>query len=110
MKEIKAFVHRSRIGDVVHALRDAGYANLSVIDVKGMIRAIDPRERDFSLELGEMVVTEVKLELVCADDAAVEKAVAIIRKLGATAARPSGWIYVVPVERAIPILPPGKEA
>ncbi len=107
MKEIKAFVHRSRIADVVHALREAGYRDLSVIDVKGMLRAIDPQEREFSLELGELVVTEVKLELVCADDR-VDQAVALIRERGATGASPSGWIYVLPVEQAIPIAAPSR--
>ncbi len=102
MKEIKAFIHRSRIADVVHALREAGYRDLSVIDVKGMLKAVDPQEREFSLELGEKVITEVKLELVCDDDRA-DEAIRIIRTHGITTAPPSGWIYVIPIERAVVI-------
>ena len=39
MKEVKAFIHRNRIADVVHALKTAGFRNISVIDVKGMLKA-----------------------------------------------------------------------
>ena len=46
MKEIKAFVHRSRIADVVRALEKAGFRNLSVIDVKGMLKALDDKEQE----------------------------------------------------------------
>ena len=43
MKEIKAYIHRNRIADVVRALEQAGYRNLSIIDVKGMLKALDSR-------------------------------------------------------------------
>ncbi len=51
MKEIKAFVHRNRIADVVRALGAAGFDNLSVISwrVKGMLQALDTKERKYSL-------------------------------------------------------------
>jgi len=39
MKEIKAFIHRNRVADVVRILGAAGFRNLSVIDVKGMLKA-----------------------------------------------------------------------
>jgi nitrogen regulatory protein P-II 1 len=41
MKEIKAFIHRNRIADIVHALKAAEFGNISVIDVKGMLKALD---------------------------------------------------------------------
>ena len=37
MKETKAFIHRNRAADVIRALQGAGYGNLSVVDVKGML-------------------------------------------------------------------------
>ncbi len=102
MKEIKAFVHRNRIADVIHALRDAGFGHLSVVDVLGMLRALDPGEARYSMELGERVTAEVKLELVC-EDGRVEEAVRLIRENARTGQRPSGWIYIYDVAAAHPI-------
>lgn len=102
MKEIKAFIHRNRTADVVRELGRAGFRNLSIIDVKGMLRALDARERDYSLEIGEEVITEVKLELVC-DDAQVTQAVDIIRANARTGRPEAGWIYVSEVQSAFPI-------
>lgn len=65
MKEIKAYIHRNRVADVVRALRHAGFHNLSIIDVKGLLKALDSQEQDYSIEIGDEVITEVKLELVC---------------------------------------------
>ncbi len=97
MKEIKAFVHRNRVADVVHALNEAGFCNancnLSVIDVKGTLDALDSQERDYSLELGEAIITEVKLELVCADERA-DTAVQLIRDNARTGQARAGWVFV----------------
>ena len=59
MKEIKAFIHRNRAADVVRALRGAGYTNLSVVDVKGMLAALDEQERNYSIELGAEMCKEL---------------------------------------------------
>jgi len=103
MKEIKAFVHRNRIADVVHALKLAGFQDISVIDVKGMLKALDAQEQDYSIEIGEKVITEVKLELVCNTER-VDDAVRIIRENGRTGQRSAGWIYVSDIEAAFQIL------
>lgn len=34
MKQIKAFVHRNRVSDLIHALEAAGFQRLSLFDVK----------------------------------------------------------------------------
>ena len=97
MKEIKAFIHRNRVGDVIHALKEAGFndenCHLSVIDVKGMLEALDSQERDYSLELGETVITEVKLELVCADERAYEAA-QLIQDNARTGQTQAGWVFI----------------
>jgi nitrogen regulatory protein P-II 1 len=93
MKEIKAFIHRNRAADVIRALKGAGYGNLSVVDVKGMLAALDERERDYSIELGEETITEVKLELVC-EDGRADEAVRLIRENGRTGQPEAGWVYV----------------
>lgn len=106
MKEIKAFVHRNRVADIVHALRNAdfcsGVCNLSVVDVTGTLQALDTQEQSFSLELGQEAITEVKLELVCEDDRA-DEAVRIIRENGRTGQKTAGWVYVIDIGAAYPI-------
>ena len=108
MKEIKAFIHRSRVADIVHALHNAGFCrgvgNLSVVDVTGTLQALDAREQGFSLELGLEAITEVKLELVCADDRA-DEAVRIIRRKGRTGQKIAGWVYVNDLGSIYPIDP-----
>ncbi len=100
MKEIKAFLHRIRIADVIHALKTAGFEHFTVIDVKGTLPALDPMEQDYSLEIGERVTSEVKLELLCPDDE-VERAISVIRDHARTGRRVAGWIQVSPVERLV---------
>ena len=38
MKQIKAFVHRNRVSDLIHALAAAGFQRLSLFDVKGLLQ------------------------------------------------------------------------
>lgn len=102
MKEIKAFLHRNRVADVVHCLTAAGFRNISLIDVKGMLKAIDQQEQEYSIEIGEMVITEVKLELVCDSDQ-VNRAVDLIRKNGSTGQSNGGWVYVTSIDASFPI-------
>lgn len=102
MKEIKAYIHRNRIADVVHALRVAGFRDISVVDVRGMLKALDTQEQEYSIEIGNKVVTEVKLELVC-DAKQVDDAVKTIRKNGRTGQPNAGWIYVTSIDAAYEI-------
>jgi len=102
MREIKAFIHRNRVADVVHALTAAGFRNISLIDVKGMLKALNEQEQEYSIELGEMVVTEVKLELVCHSDQ-IDEAVALILQNGRTGQPNAGWIHVTGIDASYPI-------
>ncbi len=102
MKQIKAFIHRNRIADVVGALRGKGFNHLSIVDVKGMLEALDEKERDYSIELGIEAIIEVKLELIC-EDHCIEEVVAIIREKARTGQSNAGWIYVFDVKQAFPI-------
>ena len=77
MKEIKAFIHRNRISDVVRALKQAGHKYISVVDVLGMLKALDDQEQQYSVEIGTKVISEIKLELVC-DEQLVDAAIDII--------------------------------
>lgn len=109
MKEIKAFVHRNRIADVVRALEAAGYRGLSVIDVKGMLKALDQKEQEYSIEIGEKVITEIRLELVCEDSQAAEAA-RIIQQSADTGQAEAGWVYISDVEDMLPIGRRGSSA
>ncbi|MEQ8483954.1 MAG: P-II family nitrogen regulator [Pseudomonadales bacterium] len=102
-REIKAYVHRNRIGDVVDALYDAGFRHLTVIDVEGLLQALDSREQRYSVEIGKKVITEVKLELVCDDETRTAEAVAIIRDKGRTGQPSAGWIYVSEIRSSVEI-------
>lgn len=106
MKEIKAFIHRNRIADVLHALKNcafcAGRCNLSINDVTGTLQALDNKEQNYSIELGEDVITEVKLELICEDER-VDEAVELIRENARTGQALAGWIYTIDIANATPI-------
>jgi len=103
MKEIKAFIHRNRVADIVRALGAAGFRNLSVIDVKGMLKALDTNEQKYSIEIGSEVITEMKLELVCDDENRTAEAVRIIQEHGQTGQPEAGWIYISEIQAAVPI-------
>ncbi len=102
-KEIKAYIHRNRIGDVVGALSEAGFSNLSVIDVQGLLKAMDSQEQTYSVELGTKIITEVKLELVCESDNQVAEAVALIREHARTGQPDAGWIHISDIQSSIRI-------
>ncbi|GAB3005146.1 hypothetical protein GCM10010960_19140 [Arenimonas maotaiensis] len=102
MKQLKAFVHRNRMGDIVHALDAAGFTRLSLFDVKGMLQALSTREQEYSVELGEKMINEVQMELFCEDDE-VEAAIAIFSKVARTGKPDAGWIYVSEIGQSIRI-------
>lgn len=110
MKEIKAYIHRTRVADVVSALKSSsawernqgGDHNLTMYMVKGSLVRLDDSERRYSVDLGDEVVDEYKLELHCAGEH-VDELVNVIRTAGRTGQANAGWIYVVDITNAIPI-------
>ena len=103
VREIKAYISRNRIADVVNALYNAGFKNLSVIDVEGLLKALDSREQRYSVEIGRKVITEVKLEMVCEDETRTAEAVDLIRSHAKTGQPSAGWIYVTKIQSAVEI-------
>ena len=111
MKEIKAYVHRGRVADVIAALkaspawgnaRQAGQHNLAVYLVKGSLMPLDDEERHYSLDLGDEVVNEYKLELLC-EDGDVDALALTIADAARTGQAQAGWITVSDIVRAIPV-------
>ena len=109
MKEIKAYVHRSRVAQVIEAVQstqawrsrqgDAGQHNLTVYGVHGFLAPVDEAERHYSMDLGQEVVHEFKLELHC-EDGDVAELTAAIRAAARTGQARAGWIVVVDIGSA----------
>ena len=110
MKEIKAYIHRSRIADVISALKESaswsapesGEHNLTAYMVKGSLIPFDEGERRYSVDLGDEVIDEYKLELHCADSQ-VEELVKIIVASARTGQANSGWVYILDIVSAVPV-------
>jgi nitrogen regulatory protein P-II 1 len=102
MKLVKAFLHHVRTPKVVQALADAGYDNITLQDVKGMLKPITEDESDFTRDSSALVISEARLSIVVADDK-VDEVTQIIRRTGRIGPHVSGWIYVSPVELVLPI-------
>jgi len=102
MKLIKAFIHHVRTAAVVQALADAGYRNITLQDVKGMLKPVSDREQQYSSEAGALVTSETRLSLVCEDDQ-VDEVTNLIRGVARIGPSVSGWVYVSPVDRVLPI-------
>lgn len=102
-REVKAFVHRSRVADVINALNSAGFRNITVVDVQGTLKAINDHGERYSVEIGQKVVQEVKLELVCDNETRVAEAVQAIRNNAKTGRPSAGWIFVTEIQSAIEI-------
>lgn len=101
MKQITTFVHHVRSATIIDALRDAGHKNVSLLDVKGTLKPFSESELAFTSEAG-VVISEVQISLVC-EDAAVDTVTNIIRRVGHIGTNISGWVYVSPIEQALPI-------
>lgn len=108
MKQIKAFVHRNRVSDLIHALEAAGFQRLALFDVKGLLRALSAREQEYSVEFGDKVINEVQMELFC-EDGDVARAVEIFQRMGRTGRTDAGWVYVSNIEQTIAIGDANKE-
>lgn len=108
MKQIKAFVHHIRSAAVVDALRDAGFMNVTLLNVKGTLKPLSESEQAYSSEVGVVIISEVRVSLVC-DDTEVDLATDTIRQAGRIGPNTSGWVYVSPIEQALPIGGPDVE-
>lgn len=112
MKEIKGFIRQYRIANVLQALRDSGlrqpsvagtgYHNITVCKVQRPLTSEDPSQQHYSMELAHLMVTEYKLELVCADDS-VDALMDLIARAAHTGQPEAGWIFVSDIQHAVEI-------
>lgn len=106
MKLIKAFIHNVRAHDVVQALADAGYRNITMQSVQGVLKPITESEITFSIEAVALVISETRLSLVV-EDSEVNAVTSIIQTVGQIGKGISGYVYVSPVDQVLAI---GKAA
>ena len=102
MKEIKAYVRRSAIREVVDALEQAGFSCMSVFDVPGLGLLADPSSSKYSTEFVKPYSTVVKIEMACKNEDA-DRAVEIIKQNAQTQHPGDGIILVSPIERSVKI-------
>ena len=107
MKEVRAYVHRMRVADVIAAIKDTpafsgGRRNIALYVVKGMLTPLGKQEQHYSLEVGDEIINEYKIEVLC-EDVEADQIVDAMQRAGRTGQYIAGWITVSDVERAIPI-------
>ncbi len=102
MKKIEAFLHYVCTADVVRALRDVGYHNITIQDVKGKLILLNEFKQGYLTKSGTALISEVHLTLIC-QDAEVDAVTTIIRAAGHIGARALGWVYISPVEPALAV-------
>lgn len=106
MKEIKAYVRRSKVNPVVEALLQAGAPGITVVEIHPVGNGYEPSY--FDLRSEEDVIRRyrlnevVKVELVCADRD-LEPLLQTLLQGAKTGARGDGMIFVSEVSRAIRI-------
>lgn len=102
MKELRAYVHRDRVADVVAALKESAAwggqggdsrHNLAAYIVRSVVAASQGSDRRYSADLGDEIVNEYKLELICPDEE-VEDLVRVISAAALTGSSLGGWITV----------------
>ena len=102
-------MHRSRIADVIAALKGRPPGARAVAGAttwrstsSGSLLPLDGGEQHYSMDLGDEVVSEYKLELLC-EDGEVEPLKAALLAAARYHQAVAGWITVIDVVSATPI-------
>ena len=105
MKEIRAYIRRYDIDEVIEQLRAAGAPGVSVIEIHPVGYGYEPNA--FEPHAARLVqryrhLAVVKLEIICADNQA-ERLVRVIQAQCRTGGRGDGMIFVSSIAEAIRI-------
>lgn len=106
MREVKAFIRRTRTNDVVKALRRSDFKSMTITEVEGTGRFTRP-DSEPSLKFPVTHSKMSKLELVCKREDTTT-IVQIISEVGGTGEKGDGIIYVSEVEQIFKVRT-GKE-
>ena len=102
MKKVEAIIRPGRLEDLHSELQDAGFAGITVTEVRGYGRQKGHKEIYRGSEYNLEFVPKVKVELICKDES-VDTAVGIIINTAKTGKIGDGKIFIIPVEDAIRI-------
>ncbi len=100
MKKIEAIIRPHKLDDVHHGLQEAGFAGLTVSEIKGYGRQKGHTEIYRGSEYQIEFVPKIKLELIL-PDSKLETAISIIINNSKTGEVGDGKIFILPVEEAI---------
>jgi nitrogen regulatory protein P-II 1 len=102
VKEIRAYVRQSRCQPVIEALAAAAHLDFSLLDVRGISQDLPKDAYQFSVQLGYVFTSMVKIELVCRDENA-DRLAEVVRQAAATGRKGDGRIVIAPVGETIRI-------
>ena len=107
VKDIKAYIQRWQVDNVVRALRKAGAPGISVVEIHPVGYGYEPNYFDQAFESEDVLkrysnLSVVKLEVICCD-ADADRLVQTIRQTACTQSRGDGRIFVSDVDRAVRI-------
>lgn len=107
MKEVKAYIRHQQVNQVIEALEQAGFTDMTLVDARGITAGLKPEDYHFSLELAEKYMNVVKLEIICQDQNAA-RIVELIKTTAHTGRKGDGLVIVTPVEHAVRIFTEGE--
>ncbi|NOY88399.1 MAG: P-II family nitrogen regulator [FCB group bacterium] len=102
MKEIKAYIRRSKMDEVIHGLKSIGVKAMSVITVEGIGALVNREESTLSIDYVTNYSLLYKIEIVCREQD-THTIVSQIQKLAHTGEGGDGVIFVSSVEHAVKI-------
>lgn len=102
MRELKVYLRKEKVDEVVHALRERGIATVNVTHVRALGAGADPEHVRISFETGTTYSEVAKLEVVCTADEA-DALVPVIVETARTGEPGDGFVFVTPVDRAVKI-------
>ncbi len=102
MKKIEAIIRPHKLEDLYTALQEAGFAGLTVSEVRGYGRQKGHTEIYRGSEYNLEFVPKVRVEIVCKTNMC-EQAISIILETCKTGKIGDGKIFVSPIEDAIRI-------
>ncbi len=102
MKKIEAIIRPFKLDDIHNALLEAGFAGLTVTEVRGYGRQRGHKEIYRGSEYNIEFVPKLKIELVC-EESKLETAISMIINSSKTGEVGDGKIFVLNVEETIRI-------
>lgn len=106
-KEIKAYIQRWQVDNVVCALQKADAPGISIVEIHPVGHGYEPNYFDPAYESEDIMkrysnLSVVKLEVVCREED-TDRFVKTIQDTACTHSRGDGWIFVTDIVRSVRI-------